>query len=320
MIRCLENRRSQSTWLKSDRQLATLVRRLREGAGANEFVTERELVLFLPLILLFAPNRNAASEFNDWIRSYLSQSNRRRLIWKLISYPVIVPLIYLAILVFISVTIIPQFRQMYDEFELKLPGSTMRLLWMSEQISEHPVRSILGCIVLAGVAVGVVAAFRVLLDHSQDVPFLGHFSRSSKRQLVAMSRLTGTLAALLRIETPLPEAMRIAGLASGYRYFHEESKSAANALDSVRQVGVRLIPRCFPSTLVFALQSGPNQQPSVELIQRLSKIYMDRLEQRAKFAESFVAPAMTIVMAWLIFSIVSALMLPLVSLITSLSG
>jgi len=320
MIGCLESCRSQSAWLKSDGQLATLIRRLREGAGANEFVAERELAMFLPLILLFAPNRNAASEFNDWIQSYLSQSNQRRLIWKLVSYPVIVPLIYLAILVFISFTIIPQFRQMFDEFQLKLPGPTIRLLWISEQISEHPARSFLGCVMFAGVAVGVVTVFRILLDHSQDAPFLGHFSRSSKKQLVGMSRLTGTLAELLRIETPLPEAIRIAGLASGYRYFREESMSAAYALNSVRQVDVRLISRCFPSTLVFALQPGSNQKPSVELIQKLSKIYMDRVEQRTKFAESFVAPMMTIAMAWLIGGIVSALMLPMFSLITSLGG
>lgn len=83
MIGCLESCRSQSAWLNSDGQLATLIRRLRGGAGASEFVAERELAMFLPLILLFAPNRNAASEFNDWIQSYLSQSNQRRLIWKL---------------------------------------------------------------------------------------------------------------------------------------------------------------------------------------------------------------------------------------------
>ena len=265
-------------------------------------------------------NRNSASEFNDWIQSYLRQANGRRLIWKLLSYPVIIPAIYLAILVVISFTIIPQFRHMFDEFELRLPAPTMRLLWISEQITEHPFRSLFGCMMLAGMAVGVVAAFRLLLDHTHDAPFLGHFSRSSKRQLVGMSRLTATLAELLRIETPLPEAMRIAGLASGYRYFREESESAAYALDSARHAGVRSIPSCFPSTLVYALQSGPNQQPSIELIQKLSKIYSDRQEQRTKFAESFVAPAMTIAMAWLIGGIVRALLSPLISVITSLSG
>ncbi len=320
MINSLESCCNQSRWLKSDNQLATLIQRLREGAGASDFVTQRDLALFLPLVLLFAPNRNRASEFNDWIQSYLRQANGRRLIWKLLSYPVIIPAIYLAILVVISFTIIPQFRQMFNEFELRLPAPTMRLLWISEQITEHPFRSLFGCMMLAGMAVGVVAAFRLLLDHTHDAPFLGHFSRCSKRQLVGMSRLTATLAELLRIETPLPEAMRIAGLASGYRYFREESESAAYALDSARHAGVRLLPNCFPSTLVFALQSGPNQQPSIELIQKLSKIYSDRQEQRTKFAESFVAPAMTIAMAWLIGGIARALLSPLISLITSLSG
>jgi type IV pilus assembly protein PilC len=233
---------------------------------------------------------------------------------------VIVPLIYLIILVFLSFTIIPQFRRMFDEFQLRLPAPTMRLLWLSEQISEHPVRSFLSCVVIAGMAVGLIAVVRILLDHSQDTPFLGHFSRSSKRQLVGMSRLTGTLAELLRIEAPLSEAIRIAGQASGYRYFREEASLAAQTWESAQSAGVRMLPRCFPSTLVFALQAGPEQQPSIELIQRLSKIYMDRLEQRTKFAESFVAPAMTIMMAWLIGGIVSALMLPLFSLITALSG
>jgi type II secretory pathway component PulF len=319
IIRCLEDWRSQS-WLRSDSQLTNLICRLRSGAGANQFVTDRELAPFLPLVLLFAPNRDTTTELNDWIQSYLKQSNRQRLIWKLISYPVIVPLIYLTILVVISFTIVPQFRRMFDEFELRLPAPTLRLLWISEQISEYPLRTMIGCVAIAGAAVGLVVAIRILLDHSQETPFLGHFSRSSKRQLIGMSRLTGTLAELLRIETPLPEAIRIAGLSSGYRYFREEAMSAAYALDSAVQFGIRVIPRCFPATLIFAMQAGPDKQPSIELIQQLSKIYMERLEHRAKFAESFVAPAMTIAMAWLIGGIVSALMLPLFSLITSLSG
>ena len=127
MIRCLEDWRSQS-WLKTDSQLTNLICRLRAGAGANQFVTDRELAPFLPLVLLFAPNRNTTTEFNDWIQSYLKQSNRQRLIWKLISYPVIVPLIYLTILVVISFTIVPQFRRMFEEFQLRLPAPTLRLL------------------------------------------------------------------------------------------------------------------------------------------------------------------------------------------------
>ena len=321
MISCLESCRSHAKWLKSDRQLTNLLNRLREGAGANEFVSNDELAMFLPLVLLFSPNRNCASEFNDWIQSYLRQTNRRRLIWKWLSYPVLLPLIYLAILVVMSFTIIPQFRQMFEEFGLSLPASTKRLFWMSEQISEHPIRALFGCALLGAGAYGLIQGMRRILDRSHDVPFLGHLSRSSKSQLAGMSRLTATLAELLRVEAPLPEAIRVAGLASGYSYFREEAETAANVMQfDPGPTGVRMLPSCFPSTLIHALQSGPNQKPSVVLIQKLSKIYADRLEQRTRFAQGFVAPAMTIVMAWLIGGILSSLMIPMISLITSLSG
>jgi type IV pilus assembly protein PilC len=321
IISCLESCRSHVQWLKSDRHLTNLLSRLREGAGANEFVSSDELAVFLPLVLLFAPNRNSASEFNDWIQSYLRQSNRRRTIWKWLSYPVLIPLIYLAILVVMSFTIIPQFRQMFDEFGLRVPTSTKRLFWMCEQISGHPIRTLLGCALLGAGAYGLINRMRWFLDRSHDVPFLGHLCRSSKRQLAAMSRLTATLAELLRVEAPLSEAMRVAGLASGYSYFRDEAETAARVMRvDAGPTGVRILPSCFPSTLIHALQSGPNQKPSVVLIQKLSKIYADRLEQRTRFAQGIVAPAMTIVMAWLIGGIVSSLMIPLISLITSLSG
>ena len=321
MISCIESCRSQAPWLKTDNQLTNLLNRLRDGAGANDFVSNSDLAMFLPLILLFAPNRNSASEFNDWIQSYLRQANRRRVIWKWLSYPVLLPLIYLAILIVMSFTIIPQFRQMFDEFGLRLPAATIRLLWMSEQISEHLIRTLFGCAFLGVGAYGLMAGMRWILDHSHDVPFLGHLSRSSKRQLTGMFRLTATLAEMLRVDAPLPEAIRVAGLASGYSYFRKEAETAANVMrNDAGPSGIRIMPSCFPSTLIHALQSGPNHQPCVVLIQKLSKIYSDRLEQRTRFAQGFVAPAMTIVMAWLIGGIVRSLMIPLISLITSLSG
>ena len=320
MVRCIEDCRAESSWLRSDAQLGTLVRRLREGAGANQFTSEATLSMFLPLVLLFGSKGDMAPQVRFWMQAYLRQSNRRRFIWKLISYPVILPLIYLAILIVLSFTIIPQFRKMFDEFELRLPPITARLFWISEQISEHPIRAFFGLVVFAGIAVGVVAAIRMLLEHTQDVPLLGSFSRSSKKQLLGMARLTATLAELVRIGTPLPQAIRISGLASGHRYFCEEAHSVARALESAGPVGIRSMAGCFPSTLILALYSGPQQQPNVDLIRKLSKIYMDRLEQRTNFAENLIAPAMTLAMAWLIGGIVSALVLPLISLITSLSG
>ncbi len=321
MIRCVEQCQSQARWLKTDRQLNILVNRLGQGAAATDFISNRDLAVFLPFVMLFASDRNSSSEFQDWLQSYLRQANRRRAIWKWLSYPVLMPLIYLGILVVMSFTIIPQFRQMFAEFDLKLPASTRRLFWMSEQISEHPIRTLIVCALFGLGAYRVILAIRWILDHSHDVPFLGYLSRSSKRQLAAMSRLTATLSELLRVEAPLPDAIRIAGLASGYDYYQEESETAAKVLQyGAEAPGVRIMPSCFPATLVHALQSGPDQKPSVILIQKLSKIYSDRLEQRTRFAQGFVAPAMTIVMALLIAGIAGSLVRPLISLISSLSG
>ena len=321
IVRCLEGCCSQSRWLRHDKGIAHLIRRLSDGASANDFVSQRDLAQFLPLVLLFDPNRKEASEFSDWSEAYLRQANKNRFIWRLFSYPVLLPLIYLTILVVMSFTIIPQFRQMFNEFELRLPTATLLLLSISEQISEHPFRTFVVCAAIGGVFAGMVVLLRLLLRRSQDVPILGYFSQSSKAHLLAMSRLTATLAELLRISTPLTDAIQIAGLASGDHYFRQESESASTMLSAgIRPSKVLWIPSCFPSSLVHALQSAPGQQPSVELIQRLSKIYSDRLEQRSRFAGSFVAPAMTIIMAWFISFVVSALMFPLLSLMTSLSS
>lgn len=327
IIECMRSCDTQAKWLRSDKPWNTLQKSLSNGATANEFVAIGSLAMFLPFVMMFDPNRNdlfagdRKSEFETWTRFYMQQANRRRFVWRLLSYPVVIITLYLAILIAMAYGIIPQFRRVYEEFEVALPKPTERLLWLSDQVTDHPIRFILMIAVTLTVAYGIYRCCCWFLDQIQDVPILGKFTRSSKKQLLAISRLTATLAELLRLNAPLPVALKIAGLASGNRAMINETMLTARMLTTSRgRQDVRFVSNFLPSTLVCALQAGPDGQPSIELIQQLSTLYAERLEQRIHVARGIAAPAMTILMAILTWNMISALMSPLISLITSLSG
>lgn len=327
IIGCMKECNEQSAWLKRDTNWNLLFSRLQKGASASELVTDGRLAMFLPFVMMFAPPRENGSEqkenrdFATWVRFYLQQANRRRLLWRVFSYPVVMVAIYVAILIAMSYGIVPQFRRVYEDFEINLPAPTLRLLWISDQITEHPLRAML---MFVAVAAGIYFLYRGLcwcLDQIQDVPILGKITRSSKKQLLAVSRLTSTLAELIRINAPLPTAIQIAGLASGNRAMISETEATARMLTThLGRQDIRFVSNYLPATLVHALQAAPEGKPSSELIQSLANVYAERLEQRINIARGIAAPATTMLMAWLVWNIVSALMSPLVSLISSLSG
>lgn len=306
-------------WLERDAQTLSFKSALKRGATASEFVASTRLAPCLPLVLLIGDDTEAICH-DDHVRrmsNYLQHAYRRRWMWQLLSYPVMLLIAYMVVWVILSITLLPAFRELYEGIDLGRRPAMQRWLERSEKWETNPIGAAISMIAWCFCLLSLIKAIPYALEYGSNWWFIGNLTRSGKQQLLGMSRFTGTLASLLRIDTPMPDALRIAGIASGYYLFRENASRAADAWPHSSALPVRL-PVCFPETLQFAICS-PRGSCEVELIERLSTIYTQRLERRIELGRNLAGPIATVIGGILIGGLYVNFLSPLLQLITSLA-
>lgn len=309
-----------SPWLCRDRQTTALKSALERGATASEFVSDSQLASSLPLVLMMG-SETAILGHDVLVQrtgNYLQHAYRRRWIWQVLSYPIVLIVAYVVTWIVLSITLLPSFRELYDGVDLTKVPSTQRWIESSERWITDPIGAAVRTLAYCVFIVGLIKALPYALEYGSNWRLIGDMTRSSKRQLLAMARFTGTLASLLRIGAPIPAALKVSGLASGYYLFRSHAAKTADAWSCSPPGCVVRLPNCFPEMLNLALHS-PRAEIEIDLIEKLSTIYTHRFEQRIELGRNLAGPVATLIGGALIGGLYASLIRPLIQLITSLA-
>ncbi len=181
-----------------------------------------------------------------------TQSLKNRVIGALI-YPVMVVLFTCCIMTFIMIWIIPQFQQMFEEFDLDLPAMTDLLISVSERVVKLwflfpliPVSIFLFIALLCKFRAGRMGFHLYLLK----IPVLGKLLQKAN-----LARTTRTLGALVASGVPILEGLTITRETSG-NAMYEKMYSRIN--DSIREgetiarpMKVNCVPSFHPVAMFF---------------------------------------------------------------------
>lgn len=161
-------------------------------------------------------------------------------------YPVVVVLVAILILCFIMWKIVPTFKKMFDEFELKLPAVTQLLMAMSDYVVNYWFMIILmplGYILLAKLLRKFTHG-RMGYDHFVlKVPIFGSLIEKN-----ILARTTRTLGTLVSSGVPILEALNITKETAGNALFE---KIFTKVIEAIRQGDVISKPMAENSTPGF---------------------------------------------------------------------
>jgi len=301
--------------------LQELIRTLRGKPTAEQFVNDESKAVWLPLVLRAnsstTPSGNFKQLFDDLtVANQIRQSKRLQF-----AYPLIVLAITVGLFVVLANTIVPTFEKMFREFQLKLPRATQLIIEISSTIRTQPVLSCLWLLGLTLVLVGFRKVSSLLVRHLEVTSLVGPHLAGNSESVRAMGRFTSTLAELLDVGAPLNEAILIAGKASQNLRFIKTSAILSKEINFLSAVVEdSTVAQNFPNLVFRALQAGPNKTPSIPLLRQLSAIYFERVRQRVEWSAALFSPLMIIGIGVVTGFTVLALFMPLVSLITSVSG
>ena len=234
-------------------------------------------------------------------------------------YPVAVMIVAVGIMILLMCFVVPKFKDVFAGMGVKMPGFTLLVMGISDLIKNN----ILGTM---GVLVVVVIIFmlfiktkfgRRLWDKFQLVmPAIGPVISK-----VAISRFARTLGTLVTSGVPILQALTIvretAGnviISNAVTKIHESVKEGETITAPMEGSGV------FPPMVISMVDVGEQTGAMPEMLLRIADDYDEQVDNAVAAMTSLLEPIMIIFLAVIVGSIVIAMFLPLIAMITSLSG
>jgi type II secretory pathway component PulF len=244
----------------------------------------------------------------------LRAESRRRMI-SVMAYPMFVLTLFLGWMAFVLIVLMPSMNDIYTGFQIDLPGSTQLLVWLSgpqKWLFLVPLAALDAAPLLLGTISHTYAASWLLAR----IPLVGPAWRA--RNLIGFCNL---LAALIEQSVALPAALQLTadGLDDG------ELKAACREAAIEAAAGQSLsgsiaAAPAFPNTLVPMIRWGEQTSNVSEALRSAAELYMKRLEIQTQLLSIVVPPVAFVVVGAATLWVLGATMMPLLKLISSLSG
>ncbi len=236
------------------------------------------------------------------------------------TYPIVVLVAAFGILTFLMVFIIPRFAEIFDDLldGKALPPLTTAVINASDFIANR-------WYVILGVIFGVIFAVKllrkteqgsVLLDHlKMRAPLFGDLVRKT-----AVGRFARTLGTLMASGVPILQALLIVRDTAGN---HVIAKAIQSVHDSVKEGESVAMPMeasgVFPGMVVSMVDVGEETGALPEMLVRVADNYDEEVDNAVEALTSIIEPIMIVLLALIIGTIVIAMFVPLISIITEMS-
>ena len=234
-------------------------------------------------------------------------------------YPVAVMIVAVGIMILLMCFVVPKFKDVFAGMGVKMPGFTLFVMGTSDLIKNNILATL-------GVLVVIVVLFLLFIKtkfgrHLWDkfklvMPAIGPVISK-----VAISRFTRTLGTLVSSGVPILQALNIvretAGnviIANAVSKVHESVKEGETITAPLEGSGV------FPPMVISMVDVGEQTGALPEMLIRIADDYDEQVDNAVDAMTSLLEPMMIVFLAVIVGSIVIAMFLPLIAMITNLSG
>ena len=236
-------------------------------------------------------------------------------------YPIVVLVAAIGITAFLLVTVIPKFKQVFADMlgGAELPAITQFVIDASDWVQHNYITIGIGVVVLIVLKkiVGKTEKGATAFDWlSLRMPVTGTLI-----QRTAVSRVTRTLGTLLSSGVPILQSLMIVRDTTGNRIVSSALQSVHDAVKEGEGMTTPL-SQCwvFPPMVVSMVEVGEETGALAEMLTRIANTYDDEVDNAVAGMTAAIEPALIIVLAVVVGTIVVAMFLPMIKIIQSVSG
>ena len=236
-------------------------------------------------------------------------------------YPIVVLVAAIGITAFLLVAVIPKFQQVFNDMlgGAALPAVTQFVINASEFVQHNGLQIFL--MVVAVVVVMKIVGKTEKGAYFFDVLKLKMPVTGTLAQRSAVSKFTRTLGTLLSSGVPILQSLTITRDTTGNRVLTDAIQAVH---DSVKEGESMTQPlsqcKVFPPMVVSMVEVGEETGALADMLTRIANTYDDEVDNAVAGMTAAIEPALIIVLAVVVGTIVIAMFLPMVKIIGSVSG
>ncbi|NNM24605.1 MAG: type II secretion system F family protein [Phycisphaerales bacterium] len=256
-----------------------------------------------------------------------AQRLKRRIVGAMI-YPITVVFIAILIVTGIMYFVIPKFQEIFEDFEVELPGLTIWLtnasMWVAGKAS--PDQAVPGAIWILVSPIVLFFMFKLIRMTGPGravtdvvrikIPVVGALIRKT-----AVARFTRTLGTLISAGVPILEAILITRDTSG-NYVYEQALTKVH--DSIREgesfAGPLRESKVCDPIVVNMIDVGEETGDMDTMLMKIADNYDEEVDVAVQALISMLEPLLVVLLGTVVGTIVLALFLPLVKMIESVSS
>ncbi len=242
---------------------------------------------------------------------------RRRLALGL-AYPAASLLTTTLIFTFVGLAVVPQFEAIFKDFGIPLPGVTILVLEVARRTVDIW-RTILFLVIATMATVVIARVFlptAILRGLAGHLPVVGGVWRWT-----GLADFCHWLALLIEQGLPMPEALRLAGQASQDSRVQGGADRLAAEVEEGRSLGDAVADgEALPARLARLIRWGEKRGGLPEILHMAGEMFAARAAAHSSFASAALSVACFILVIIGVSLVILGLMLPMITLISRLSG
>ena len=236
-------------------------------------------------------------------------------------YPIVVLVAAIGITAFLLVAVIPKFQQVFNDMlnGAALPPITEFVMKASEFVQHNGLQ--------VGLAIAALVVIKKIIGKTEKgayffdalslkMPVTGTLAQRS-----AVSKFTRTLGTLLSSGVPILQSLMITRDTTGNRVLTKAIQSVHDAVKEGESM-TQPLSQCkvFPPMVVSMVEVGEETGALADMLGRIANTYDDEVDNAVAGMTAAIEPALIIVLAVVVGTIVIAMFLPMVKIIGSVSG
>ena len=235
-------------------------------------------------------------------------------------YPAIILVVIIAVLAFMMVMVVPQVQGLYEDMGETLPSLTQILVDISSFFGQFWWLVIL---IIAGILIGCWYAIkktptgRKIADTFKiNVPLFGGLFRK-----LYVSRFARTAEMMLATGVPMLDSVKIAISSVTNTVVEEEYSKSLEIIKGGKPLSESLKDREYMLPLVPQMASIGEESGKIdEMLGKAAQVYENELDEQINNISTMIEPILMVIMAGLIGVVVGGTLLPIYSLVNSVSA
>jgi type IV pilus assembly protein PilC len=303
--------------------LDTVIEKVRSGSDFSTALSEFPK-LFTKIYVNMVKAGEASGQLDtilNRLAEYLeSVEELKREIKAAMTYPVISLCLILAITVGLVVGVVPRFKQIFEQLQMKeLPLPTEILLKVSDTLKKNFHFFLLG---VGACITAFLLYIRTNIGRRQwhwvlfHMPVFGPLFRK-----VTISRFSRTFATLIQSGVPMLGALDIVAGTAGNVLVEDAVLKAKDAVARGETLGDPLAAtKVFPPMVTRMISIGEKTGAIEKLLMKISEFYDGEVRATVKALTSLIEPIMIAIMGCIVAGIVLSIFLPILKIQQQLTG